>query len=174
MKLNHQKKPLIYYYGIAILILMLFNLFALPWITRRTIKIVDYSTFMEMTENKQIGRVEIKKNQIIFTDKDNKAIYMTGVVDDPGLAERLYRSGAKFSGEIYQETSPLLKILFSWILPILIFIGIGRFLSKKLMNKTSGNSLMFGLVNLMLKYMYLLQMVLSSAMWQDKMRRRKV
>lgn len=139
------KKPLIYYYGIAILILMLFNLFALPWITRRQIKIIDYSTFMEMTENKQIGRVEIHKNQIIFTDKDNKAIYMTGVVDDPGLAERLYRSGAKFSGEIYQETSPLLKILFSWILPILIFIGIGRFLSKKLMNKTSGNSLMFGL-----------------------------
>ncbi|HEY8362243.1 MAG TPA: ATP-dependent zinc metalloprotease FtsH [Tissierellaceae bacterium] len=139
------KKPLIYYYGIVLLILMLFNLFALPWITRRAIKIVDYSTFMEMTENKQIGRVEIQENQIIFTDKDNKTIYMTGVVNDPGLAERLYRSGAKFSGEIYKEASPLLKILFNWIIPILIFIGIGKYISKKMMNKASGNSLMFGL-----------------------------
>lgn len=139
------RKPLIYYYGITMLILMLFNLLAMPWMQQRQIKNVDYGTFITMTENKEIGKVEIQKNQILFTDKDNETIYRTGIIDDPGLVDRLHGSGAQFAGEISEELSPILRVLLSWIIPIIIFTGIGRILSKRMMNKASGNSLMFGM-----------------------------
>ena len=140
------KKPLIYYYIVVILGLMLFNLLAMPLISERSIKDVDYGQFMTMTENKKIGQVEIQDNQILFTDKANKTIYRTGLMNDPGLVDRLHESGAKFTSEISRETSPLLTLLLSWILPILLFVGIGQYMSKKLMDKAGGgNSMMFGM-----------------------------
>ncbi|HIY02294.1 MAG TPA: ATP-dependent zinc metalloprotease FtsH [Candidatus Blautia faecipullorum] len=142
------KKPLIYYYVIVLLIMMLFNFFAMPWMMERQIKEVDYGTFISMTEEKEIGQVEIQTqdNRILFTDKDKKGIYETGMVDDPELTQRLYESGAEFSGEIIEQMSPLVSILLSWILPMLIFIGIGQYISKRLMKKAGGqNSMAFGM-----------------------------
>ena len=142
------KKPLIYYYGIALLVLLLFNFLLMPWIEQRQILLVDYSTFISMTENHEIGQVEIQtqENQILFTDKDHTAVYKTGMVEDPNLTQRLYDSGAEFSGEIIEQTSPLLSFLLYWILPILIFIGVGQYMSKKLIKKAGGqNSMMFGM-----------------------------
>lgn len=120
------KKPLIYYYAVVVFVLILFNSIALPWIAQRSIREVDYGTFMEMIETQEIGQVQVQENQIIFTDKDNSVIYKTGVMNDPTLVERLRASGAKFSSEIVQETSPLLAFLLTWILPLALFIGIGR------------------------------------------------
>ena len=142
------KKPLIYYYCIVILVLMLFNFLAMPWLMQRQIQEVDYGTFITMTENKEIGQVEIQEqeNQIIFTNAENTQVFKTGMVDDPDLTQRLYESGAIFSGEIIEQMSPLLSILLSWVLPIIIFIGIGQFMSKKMMERAGGpNSLSFGM-----------------------------
>ena len=141
------KKPLIYYYCIVMLVLLLMNLFIAPLLRQARIKEVDYGTFMSMTENKEIGEVEIEDNRILFTDKDGKTIYQTGLMDDPGRTERLYASGAKFSSEIVQEMSPLLSFLFTWILPIVLFMALGQFMAKKLMDKAGGGgaSMMFNM-----------------------------
>lgn len=141
------KKPLIYYCVIVFLILMMLNYMALPWIAEHQIKEVDYGTFMTMTENKQIGRVEIEENQIVFTDKDNKTVYKTGLLNDPDLVERLHDSGAEFASEIVEQMSPFLSILLGWILPIMIFAGIGQIMYKKLLSKAGGgsDSMMFGM-----------------------------
>ena len=139
------KKPLIYYYGIVPLALLLFNFLAMPWLSQRQVKEVDYGTFMTMTEEKQIGKVEVQDNQILFTDKNEKQIYKTGLMTDPDLVNRLKASGAEFSSEIQEQMSPVLSFLLSWLVPILFFVGIGQLLSKRMMSKFSGpNSMMFG------------------------------
>ena len=142
------KKPLIYYYVIMLLILLLFNFLAMPWMAQRQIREVDYGTFMQMAKDKEIGRVEVQKteNQIVFTDKDETTVYKTGMMPDPDLTQRLFDSGAKFSGEIIQQTDPLLSILLNWVLPIVVFVALGQYLSKRMMNKMGGpNSMMFGM-----------------------------
>ena len=142
------KKPLIYYYVIVLAILMLFNLLFMPWVVGRQVKEVGYETFMQMTEEENIGRVEIdrEENEITFTDKEESAVYKTGMVDDPDLTQRLYESGARFSGQIIEQTSPWLLFLLNWILPILIFVGIGQYMSKKMMERAGGkDSMMFGM-----------------------------
>ena len=140
------KKPLIFYYGIALLVLLLFNFLTLPTLMERQVKEVDYGTFVSMTNEKNLGRVEIQDNQILFTDKEETQVYKTGKLDDPNLVERLETSGAKYSGEIIEEASPLLSFLLSWLLPIVIFIGLGQFLTKQMMKKAGGsNSMMFNL-----------------------------
>ena len=139
------KKPLIYYYGIVLVALLLFNFLALPWLSQRQVKEVDYGTFMTMTEEKQIGKVEVQDNQILFTDKDEKQIYKTGLMTDPDLVNRLKASGAEFSSEIQEQMSPVLSFLLSWLVPILFFVGIGQLMSKRMMSKFNGpNSMMFG------------------------------
>lgn len=140
------KKPLIYYYFIVLLIILLFNLLLMPQIVQRQIKETDYGTFMTMTEEQEIGRVEIQDNQILFTDKDETTVYKTGLMYDPGLVDRLKASGAVFSSEIVEETSPLLSVLLTWVLPLIIFILLGQFLSKRMMDKAGGpNSMMFNM-----------------------------
>jgi cell division protease FtsH len=141
------KKPLIYYYGIVLMALMLFNFLAMPWLAQQQIQEVDYGTFMTMTENQEIGQVEVQDSQIIFTDKENLKIYKTGLMNDPGLVDRLHSSGAQFTSKIVQGMSPYLSIFLTWILPVIIFISIGQMMSKKLMDKEGGggNSMMFGL-----------------------------
>ncbi len=143
------KKPLIYYYAIVLLVLMVFNSLILPLIAKRQIKEVDYGTFMTMTEKGEIGKVEIESNQILFTDKDGETIYKTGVMNDPGLTERLHASGAEFASEIVEEASPLISFLLTWILPVVIFVALGQLLYKKMSEKMGGgpNSMMFGLGN---------------------------
>ena len=115
------KKPLAIYYAIVLLVLLVLNLVFVPWLTERQVKEVDYGTFMSMTAEKQIGRVDIESNQIIFTDKDEKQVYKTGLMDDPGLTERLYDAGAQFSSEIVEQGSPVLSFLIWFALPILLF-----------------------------------------------------
>ena len=141
------KKPLIYYYVIALAVLLVFNLLAMPYLNSGRVKEVDYGTFMSMTEEKNIGMVEVMDNQIVFTDKAEENIYKTGRMDDPQMVDRLYSSGAEFASEIVEETSPLLTILLYWVLPLVLFIAIGQFMSKKLMDKASGgaNSMMFNM-----------------------------
>ncbi|MGM9658524.1 MAG: ATP-dependent zinc metalloprotease FtsH [Eubacteriales bacterium] len=140
------KKPLIFYYGIVLLVILLFNLIAVPWMAERQIKEVDYGTFMAMTEENNIGRVNVQNNRIVFTDKDNTQIYKTGLMDDPGLIDRLHNSDAVFSSEIIEETSPFLSFLLTWILPMVVFIGLGQFMTKQLMKKAGGqNSMMFNM-----------------------------
>ena len=143
------RKPLIYYYAIVLAVLLLFNFLFMPWAAERRIKEVGYETFMDMTAEENIGQVQINQsdNEIIFTDKDETTIYKTGMVDDPDLTQRLYDSGAQFSGQIIEQTSPVLTFLLSWILPIVIFIGIGQYMSRKLMNRASGgpDSMIFGM-----------------------------
>ena len=139
---------MIYYYVIVLLVLMLFNFLAMPWMLQRQVREVDYGTFISMTEEKQVGQVEIQAecNQIIFTDKDNTAVYKAAMVDDPDLTARLYNSGAKFSGQIIEQMSPILSFLLTWVLPIVIFIGIGQWMSKKMMDRAGGpNSMAFGM-----------------------------
>lgn len=141
-------KPLIYYYAIVILCLLLFNALAMPRIMEHQIKKVDYNTFISMTESGNIGRVEIQEqdNVLLFTDKEETQIYKTAMVNDPDLTKRLYESGASFYGEEIEQMSPLLSFLLSWILPMVIFIGIGQMMSKKLMNKAGGaDSMIFGM-----------------------------
>ena len=139
------KKPLISYYCIVILLLLLFNMLVMPMISQRQVKEVDYNTFMEMTYNDNIGKVELQDNQILFTDKDNTQLYTTGLMSDPELTQRLYDHGAQFASEIQEQMSPVLSFLLSWVLPIVIFVGLGQMFTKQMMKKMGGpNSMMFG------------------------------
>ena len=139
------KKPLIAYYCIVILLLLLFNMLVMPMIGQRQVKEVDYNTFMEMTYNDNIGKVELQDNQILFTDKDNTQLYKTGLMSDPELTQRLYDHGAQFASEIQEQMSPVLSFLLSWVLPIVIFVGLGQMFTKQMMKKMGGpNSMMFG------------------------------
>jgi cell division protease FtsH len=140
------RKPLAIYYALVLLMLLLFNLVLLPWMEERQIKEVDYGTFMTMTEEKNIGRVDIESNQIIFTDKDETQVYKTGLMNDTGLTERLYDAGATFSSEIVEQSSPVLNFLIWFVLPIILFSAIGNQMNKKLMEKAGGGpgSMMFG------------------------------
>jgi len=148
-EVKRPKRPLIFYYIVTLLIVFLFNSLAMPWLAARQIHEVDYGTFMTMTENNEIGRVDVQDNQIIFTDRNEETptIYKTGRMDDPGLAERLHGSGVEFYPEIVEEMSPLLSFLMTWILPMLIFVGIGQFMSRKMMDKAGGGpgSMMFNM-----------------------------
>ena len=146
-EVKRPQKPLIYFYVAVILAILIFNCLVAPYLARKAIKDVDYGTFMTMTEREEIGKVQIQQNQIVFTDKDESAIYRTGVIEDPGLVERLHASGATFTSEIVEETSPLTSLLLSWLMPIGIFILLGQFMSKKLMDKAGGGagSMMFNL-----------------------------
>ena len=140
------RRPLIYYYGLMMCILMVINFLAMPWLAKRQIMEVDYGTFMEMTEKQEIGRVEVQSTQILFTDKEDRQIYKTGLMNDPDLIYRLKESGAIFSGEIIEQASPFFSILLSWILPIVIFVVLGQILAKRFMDKAGGaNSMMFGM-----------------------------
>ena len=134
------KKPLIFYYGIALLALMLFNFLMLPRIIQSQVQEVDYGTFMSKIQEGKIDRVEIQSNKILFTEKDNDRVYKTGIMDDPGLTERLYQSGAAFTSEIIEQASPILSFLLSWVLPLVVFIGIGQFMTRQLMKKAGGGS----------------------------------
>ena len=139
------KKPLIYYYGVALVVLLLINFLLVPLVARHAVQEVDYGTFMTMTENKEIGQVEVEDNQIIFTNKDGSKIYKTGPMNDPDLTQRLYDAGAEFTRDIVEETSPLLSFVLTWILPIIIFIAIGQLVTKKLTDRAGGpGSMMFG------------------------------
>ena len=140
------KRPLIFYYAIALVALLAFNAFIMPLLSEKQVEEVDYGTFMSMTDDKNIGKVQIEDGEIIFTDKAGENYYKTAKLDDPELVDRLYSAGADFSGTIVQEVSPLLTILLTWVLPVIIFIAAGQFLSKKLMDKAGGpNSMMFGM-----------------------------
>lgn len=134
------KKPLIFYYGITLLILMLFNFLMLPYIVQSQVQEVDYGTFMSRIEEGKIDRVEIQSNKILFTEKDDDRVYKTGLMEDPGLTERLYQSGATFTSEIIEQASPLLSFLLSWILPLLVFIGVGQLMTRQLTKKAGGGS----------------------------------
>ena len=139
------KKPLIYYYGIALLIIFLFNFVVSPLMMQKRVTEVDYGKFMKMIEDKEIGKVEVEDTQIIFTDKDEKAIYKTGLMNDPTLTERLYESGATFAKNIEEKMSPIVSLLLTYGLPILIFFGLGQYLSKKMMSQMGGrNAMSFG------------------------------
>ena len=142
------KKPLLYYYLIVLLVVMLFNLLAMPWLAEHQIKDVDYNTFVSMTEQGQIGQVEIQQqsNRILFTGKDEKTIYKTAIVPDDGLVQRLLDAGVSTTGEEIQQSSLLVDIL-GWVLPLILFIGIGQIISRSMMKKMGGgsNSLMFNL-----------------------------
>ena len=134
------RKPLMFYYGIVMLIIFLFNFFAVPWIAGQQVKEVDYGTFMSMIDEKNIGLVEISEleNQIVFTDKNQEQVYKTAMVEDPSRTQRLYEAGAQFSGQFVEEPNWLLSILLTWVLPIVIFTALGRFLSRKMMDKAGG------------------------------------
>ena len=142
------KKPLIYYYLAAILLVVLFNMLAMPWLAEHQIQEVDYNTFVSMTEKKEIGKVEIQQqsNRILFTDKDEKTIYKTAIVPDDGMVQRLLDAGISTTGEEIEQTSLLTDILF-WVLPLVLFIAIGQLVSRSLMKKMGGgsNSMMFNM-----------------------------
>lgn len=147
-EIKKPKKPLIYYYSIVLIVLLLFNVLAMPWLMERQIKSVDYNTFISMTEEKDIGQVQIstQDNTITFTDKEEEQIYKTAMVDDPDLTQRLYEAGASFSGEEIKQMSPLLSFFLSWILPIIIFVAIGQLMSKKMIERAGGkNAMSFGI-----------------------------
>ena len=139
------KKPFIFYYMIVLLVIFLINSLLVPRIAERAVKEVDYTTFMQMTYDGQIGYVQIEDNQIVFTDKQEEKIYKTGLVYDPGLTDRLYDNGAKFSSEIVEEMSPFLSIFLSWLLPMFIFILLGQMMYRQMAKKAGGNSMMFGM-----------------------------
>ena len=146
-EVKRPQKPLIYYYGIILLILLLFNLLALPRITQRQVVEVDYGTFMSMTESGEVGRAEIQEqeNRILFTNKEETTVYKTAMVEDPDLTERLHDAGVPFYGQEIQQESPILSFLLTWILPLVVFIAIGQFMSKKLMDRAGGaNAMSFG------------------------------
>ena len=141
------KKPLIFYYILAMLLVMLFNFIAMPWLSQYQVKEVDYNTFVTMTQQGEIGKVEIQEqdNRILFTSKDEKSIYKTAMVPDDGLVQRLLDAGVSTTGEEIEQTSLLVNIL-SWAAPILIFLALGQFMSKKMMEKMGGgNSMMFNM-----------------------------
>ena len=139
------RKPLFYYYGIALVVLLLINFLLVPLVARHAVQEVDYGTFMTMTENKEIGKVEVEDNQVIFTNKDGSKIYKTGPMNDPDLTQRLYDAGAEFTRDIVEQTSPLLSVVLTWVLPIVLFIAVGQLMAKKLTDRAGGpGSMMFG------------------------------
>ena len=139
------KKPMLSYYLTIISVILLFNLIVTPLLMERQVEEVDYGTFMTMIDEKNIGKVQIEDSEIVFTDKDSTKVYTTGAMDDPTLTQRLYDSGAVFTREVQQAQSPLVSFLVTGILPLLIFVGIGQYMSKKLMDQAGGkNSLIFG------------------------------
>ena len=140
------KKPLIYYYGIVLLVILIFNAVVSPLLANARVKEVDYGTFMKMIEDKDIGSVEITDSEIVFTDKEEKQIYKTGEMNDPTLTERLFESGAKFTRNISETMSPLLSFFLTFILPIIIFAALGQYLAKKMMSQAGGpNAMAFGM-----------------------------
>ena len=142
------KKPLLYYYGIVLLIIALFNLLVTPLLNRRSIEEVDYGTFMSKIESQQIEKVEIDDDEIYYTEKDGKTVYCTGIMDDPGLTERLYASGATFSRDVQKTMSPLLSFFLTSIVPLLLFLALGRYVGKKLVEQAGGkNAMAFGKSN---------------------------
>ena len=147
--MNEVKKPkkqIFTFYIIVLCLILFFNLFIMPSIAKARVKEVDYGTFISMTEEQNIGLVEIQDNQIVFTDKAQEKVYKTGLMDDPGLTDRLYASGATFSREIIEEASPIATFIFSWVLPIVLFFVIGQIISKQIMKKAGGaNSMMFNM-----------------------------
>ena len=145
-EVKRPRKPLMFYYAIVLLVLILFNALVMPFLANPGVTEVDYSEFMNMTENKLVSEVMIEDNQILFKSKDDK-LYRTGLMDDPDLTQRLYDSGAKFSSQIVEEMSPILSLLISWVLPIVIFVALGQFLTKKMVDRAGGGagSMMFGM-----------------------------
>ena len=140
------KKPLAYYYGIVLIVLIVFNLVVTPILMKHQVKETDYGTFMSMIEKKNIGEVEVKDNQIIFTDKDQKNIYKTGLMNDPNLTDRLYECGAVFAKDIDKQMSPIISFLLTGVLPLILFIALGNYMAKKLMEHAGGkNSMAFGM-----------------------------
>ena len=143
------RKPMIYYYAIVVIALLLFNFLAVPFITEREIRDVDYGTFIDMTNEGKVEKAEIQEqeNTILFTDKDEGHIYRTAMVQDDELTQRLYEAGVAFSGQEIQQTSPIVTAIFSWLIPIIIFIAIGQYMSRKLTKRAGGgpNSMMFGM-----------------------------
>ena len=146
-EVKRPKKPLIVFYTTVLVLLLAFNLFILPALVQGSVKEVDYGTFMTATEKGQIDEVQIDSHQILYTLKGEKTVYKTGLMNDPGLTERLYKSGATFSQEIVEEASPLMTLVLSWLLPMGIFLLLGNLISKRLMNKAGGGqgSMMFNL-----------------------------
>ena len=145
-EVKNPRKPLIYYYGIAVLVISLFNLIVTPILMNRQVKEVDYGTFMEMIDKKNIGKVEVDDSEILFTDKENETIYKTGAMNDPTLTQRLYDCGAKFSKDVDQTMSPLLSGILSFVVPLLIFFALGQYMSKKLIEQAGGkNAMSFGM-----------------------------
>ena len=145
-EVKNPRKPLIYYYGIAVLVIFLFNLIVTPVLMNRQVKEVDYGTFMEMIDKKNIGEVEVDDSEILFTDKENETIYKTGAMNDPTLTQRLYDCGAKFSKDVDQTMSPLLSGILSFVVPLLIFFVLGQYMSKKLIEQAGGkNAMSFGM-----------------------------
>ena len=137
------KRPFVTYYLIALAVLLILNLFVIPAINARRVQEVDYGTFMRMTDEKNIGLVEVQSNQIVFTDKEKTQIYKTGLMQDDGLVDRLYQADATFSGEIIQQASPFLSFLLTWLVPIALFMLLGRYMRNKMMDKESGGNAMF-------------------------------
>ena len=147
-EVKRPKKPIIFYYVIVLLVLLLFNFLAMPWMLQRQVQEVDYSKFLQMAEDKDLGQVEVQQedNEILFTDKDNTAIYKTGMMPDPDLVQTLKDSGARFEGEIIQQTDPILSFLLTWVVPIVVFILLERYITKKMMDNAGGpNAMMFGM-----------------------------
>lgn len=144
-EVKRPKKPLLYYYGIVFAVLLIFNLLIAPMLFNKAVKEVDYGTFMRMTQEENIGQVEVTDNQIIFSNKDNTEFYKTGTMSDPGLTQRLYESGAVFAKNITREVSPVLSYLISLVLPLLLFIALGQYLGRRFSKDAGKNSLMFGM-----------------------------
>lgn len=146
-EVKEPKKPLLLFYVMMLFLVLMFNEMARPYLEQAQFEKVDYSTFMDMIDQKEIGRVEIQENQILFTDMDDTKKYRTGIMSDPSLAERLHDSGAKFTQDIKEQNSPLFDFFMTWVLPIIIFFAIGQYFSRKLMEKAGGGggSMMFGM-----------------------------
>lgn len=145
-EVKEKKKPILFYYIVALAVIFMFNAIARPYYDSKSVKQVDYGTFMNMTEDEKIADVQIEENQILFKDKDGNE-YRTGVVNDPQLTERLHKANVSFNEVIKKKDSPFTDFLIAWILPILIFFGVGYYFNRKLMNHGGGNSLMFGAKN---------------------------
>lgn len=145
-EVKEKKKPILFYYIVALAVIFMFNAIARPYYDSKSVKQVDYGTFMNMTEDEKIADVQIEENQILFKDKDGNE-YRTGVVNDPQLTERLHKANVSFNEVIKEKDSPFTDFLIAWILPILIFFGVGYYFNRKLMNRGGGNSLMFGAKN---------------------------
>ena len=140
------KKPLIFYYGMVLAVIFVFNLLVYPMLLKAQVKEVDYGTFMKAIEEQKIDRVQVEDTQIVFTEKEDDVVYKTGVMDDPGLTERLYQAGATFAKDIDQTISPVWSFVLTVIVPILIFMGLGQYMSKKLMEQAGGkNAMSFGM-----------------------------